>query len=675
MEFKVALNQNNLIRGELEAGGQNQVVICPEDGLDYILYNKDKEGQEWNLEDARYFVLNAKVLEENSLCFQLSFYENKEEEPSMRIIFGLLPQVDVGVPISLEILDSQTLFPERTEGRLKMSIFGKPVRVKDVEEIRLQTAPGFKAFRVGIKDMFFTEEYKPSPLVKKPLIDELGQWIPKNWSEKLSGREQSNLFLRDLLKKAEEDNKGTYEFKDWDCYGGYTKLQFQKTGWFHIEERNHRFWMVDPLGNGFISTGLDCINPGESTRTDPVVAWLPDLPKRESEYEDCYSNRRRGKYEFFNFGISNLIHAFGKDTWKEAWMKIVKMYLTKWGINTIGNWSDLEFISYAKMPYVIPMDLQTIEGFPMTQAAIFRDFPDVFAKEYEEKSLLYAEGLLQFKDDPYLVGYFMRNEPEWAFVYELNIAEEMLASPYDFVSKDEFISRMKNEYELIEEFNKCWNLELKEFDELRLPLYKASKLSDKAKEDLKAFSVEMITRYVELPAKALRKVDPNHLNLGMRYAYITDSSLLSGSDNFDVFSINSYQITPLEAMNLVGEMLNKPVMIGEFHQGALDKGLTAHGIRGVTTQKERGVAYRYYVEQAIKSQYYLGAHYFQLNDQSCLGRFDGENYQIGLIDVCMNEYIDMTKAMQDCHNNIYHVALGETQGFDKIPQDIPPIHY
>ncbi len=116
-------------------------------------------------------------------------------------------------------------------------------------------------------------------------------------------------------------------------------------------------------------------------------------------------------------------------------------------------------------------------------------------------------------------------------------------------------------------------------------------------------------------------------------------------------------------------------MIGEFHQGALDKGLTAHGIRGVTTQKERGVAYRYYVEQAVKSKYYLGAHYFQLNDQSCLGRFDGENYQIGLIDVCMNQYSDMTKAMQDCHSTLYQVALGEVKGYDKIPEDIPPIHY
>lgn len=674
MEVSIALNKKNFIRGHVEATSEGQIIICPEEGMDYILYNRTADGQEWNLEEAKYFVLHTKLLEENSLCFQLSFYERGDKEPSMRMIFGLLPQVDVQVPISLEILNSQTLFPPRTEGRLKMSIFGKPVRIKDVEEIRLQTAPGYKPFKVDIKEMKFTDKYKPYPLERKPLIDELGQWVPKNWNEKLSGREESNIFLRELLKEAEEAEH-TYEFKNWNCYGGYTGLQFQKTGWFHIEERENRFWMVDPLGNGFISTGLDCINPGESTRTDPVEPWLPELPGKEGEFEECFYNRRKSGYDFFNFGISNLIHAFGKEAWREAWMKIIKMYLIKWGINTIGNWSDGEFIRFAKMPYVIPMDLQTEVGFPMTEAAIFRDFPDVFAKEYEEKALLYADGLKQYKDDPYLIGYFMRNEPEWAFVYDLNIAEEMLASCCNFISKDEFINRMRNKYEVIEAFNKSWNLELKDFDDLRLPIYKASKLSEEAKNDLRRFSIEMITRYVEIPAKALRAVDANHLNLGMRYAYITDSSLLSGSENFDVFSINSYQITPLESMDLVGEMLNKPVMIGEFHQGALDKGLTAHGIRGVTTQKERGVGYRYYVEQAIKSRYYLGAHYFQLNDQSCLGRFDGENYQIGLIDVCMQEYRDMTKAMRECHSNIYQVALGEIEEFKQIPQDIPPIHY
>ena len=161
----------------------------------------------------------------------------------------------------------------------------------------------------------------------------------------------------------------------------------------------------------------------------------------------------------------------------------------------------------------------------------------------------------------------------------------------------------------------------------------------------------------------------------MRYAYITDPSLLAGSECFDVFSINSYQTSPYNQIEYVGKLLDKPVMIGEFHHGALDCGLTAHGIRGVRTQKDRGDAYRYYLEQAARSRYFVGAHYFQLNDQSCLGRFDGENYQIGLIDVCMQPYAPMAEGMKAAHSVVYDVAMGKRKAFAAAPEDLPPIHY
>jgi hypothetical protein len=269
----------------------------------------------------------------------------------------------------------------------------------------------------------------------------------------------------------------------------------------------------------------------------------------------------------------------------------------------------------------------------------------------------------------------MRNEPAWAFVYDLNIAEEMLANPAATTSKKVFVNKIISVYKDISDFNLAWNLSLNSYEDLYQPIYHACSLSVQAKQDLTEFSKEMITLYVELPAKACRKVDPHHLNLGMRYAYITDISLLSGYENFDVFSINSYQFSPYAEVESIGSQLNMPVMIGEFHQGALDMGLTAHGIKGVKDQSERAKAYRYYVEQGSLSPYYLGAHYFQLNDQSCLGRFDGENYQIGLIDVCMQEYQEMVEAMQQCHSQIYQVAVGAVPAFDTLPLHVPPIHY
>ena len=70
-----------------------------------------------------------------------------------------------------------------------------------------------------------------------------------------------------------------------------------------------------------------------------------------------------------------------------------------------------------------------------------------------------------------------------------------------------------------------------------------------------------------------------------------------------------------------------------------------------------------------------GAHYFQYNDQSALGRFDGENYQIGLVDVCSQEYPEMAQAMRRCHVGMYDVAMGRKPPYDACPEEVAPIHY
>ena len=654
--------------------------LCPETGLDLCIYQRGSEASEHiSLDKLNYLVLEATVLEEYSMCLQVNIYRGKMQEgqeADFRMIFGLLPGIKLVVPLDLNILSSQDIFPPRTQGRLKMTVFGKPIRREEIHEIHLTTMPYVKEHMLRIHQLHFAVTEPVVILEKLKLVDELGQWLPKEWPTKLPDRDACTAFLKRLEQKA-ASFQCNFPYADWDSYGGWLKNPMTKTGWFHTEYDGHRWWLVDPDGNAFLSTGIDCIIPGNETRIDLLRPWCSYLPDPVGDYKDAYDNGRHYDMdiELFNYGIANMISAFSTDHWRECWAKMIKSYLYSWGVNTIGNWSDLSFIRYAKMPYVLPLDRYSTIGYPSTSVKIFRDFPDVYAEEYCSASEEYAKALLPFAQDPYLIGYFMRNEPAWAFVYDLNIAEEMLANPATLASKIIFIDKMRHTYHEIHNFNLAWNLSLNSYEDLYQPIYHACGLSEHAKKDLSDFSKDMITRYVELPAKACRKVDPNHLNLGMRYAYITDLSLLSGYENFDVFSINSYQFSPYQEVESIGSQLNMPVMIGEFHQGALDRGLTAHGIKGVKDQSERAKAYRYYVEQGSLSRYFLGAHYFQLNDQSCLGRFDGENYQIGLIDVCMQEYREMAEAMNQCHSLIYQVAAGTTPAFNTLPVHVPPIHY
>ena len=53
----------------------------------------------------------------------------------------------------------------------------------------------------------------------------------------------------------------------------------------------------------------------------------------------------------------------------------------------------------------------------------------------------------------------------------------------------------------------------------------------------------------------------------------------------------------------------------------------------VEDQQQRGVAYRYYTENAYAHPALVGTGYFQWCDQDMTGRGDGENYNCGLIDV------------------------------------------
>jgi len=193
---------------------------------------------------------------------------------------------------------------------------------------------------------------------------------------------------------------------------------------------------------------------------------------------------------------------------------------------------------------------------------------------------------------------------------------------------------------------------------------------------MKAFSRKMLRAYVEIPAKACRRADPNHMILGMRWAWISDPELVTGWENFDVFSINCYAVDPTEAVSRVVQLgVDLPVMIGEFHFGALDAGLTATGLEGVASQHDRGLAYRYYCERVAAHPNGVGCHYFQCYDQFLLGRFDGENYNIGLFDICSQPYPEMMKAVRECSRSLYQVACGKLAPTEEKAQSIPMIAY
>ncbi|WP_228842424.1 hypothetical protein, partial [Halococcus agarilyticus] len=116
-----------------------------------------------------------------------------------------------------------------------------------------------------------------------------------------------------------------------------------------------------------------------------------------------------------------------------------------------------------------------------------------------------------------------------------------------------------------------------------------------------------------------------------------------------------------------------PILIGEFHFGALDAGLPATGVSRVPDQASRGDAYRVYVEDAATKPWCVGTHYFALYDESAIGRFDGENCNFGFLDVCSRPYEPLADAARRTHGRIYDLATGSTDPYDDAPEYLPEV--
>jgi hypothetical protein len=263
------------------------------------------------------------------------------------------------------------------------------------------------------------------------------------------------------------------------------------------------------------------------------------------------------------------------------------------------------------------------------------------------------------------------NEPIWAFFSELPAAG-MLYNTESCAARDELARFLKRKYADNTALSAAWSAPAS-FERIGRGKWQGV-LSKAALEDLRAFSAVLVERYFEAISKACRKVDPNHLNLGMRWAGLPADWAVPGMRSFDVFSLNCYQEKlPRDRAGQIHDLLKMPVMVGEWHFGALDVGLPASGIGHVRTQRDRGRAYRIYLEDAAADPYCVGVHWFVLYDQSALGRFDGENYNIGFLDICNRAYEELGAAAIAAHERMYAVASGREPAYADAPEYLPKL--
>jgi hypothetical protein len=443
-----------------------------------------------------------------------------------------------------------------------------------------------------------------------PLVDEFGQWIPAEWPGKAKTIE--------ALKAAwnEEENALNLEIPDVTRYGGFKGTKVRATGFFRTEKINNRWWFVDPEGYLFFSSGSTGIGPrAEFVRVKGREYIFKAFPPPELSLPDQPSGRGGQGYPFYSW---NLYRRFGDD-WYQKWMDFTVKRMESWGLNTIANWSDTTFAGSHRKAYVA-----NISGWGTNPKTM--GMPDVYAPDYAARvDTTAARQCAHRKNDPYLLGYFIGNEPVWP--HRESELIDIILNGEQCPMKDELIKYLAG---------------------------------GDTPERRKAFIYDTYSLFISIVNSAISKHDPNHLNLGLRFGGSAPAEIIKASkDYFDVFSINiyGYEANPKEIQKIY-ELTGLPVIIGEFHFGTPGRGL-APGLAQTKNQEERGVAYRFYVENAASHPAVIGTHWFQWLDQPATGRNDGENYNIGLIDITDLPYKEFIDDARETHKRLLNVHSGK----------------
>jgi len=615
------------------------------------------------LASARFLTADALLDGSFQTVFQLVLQEG-EAGPAFRLGFALLNQCSARIRMALSAVDQNRWMFQREGAWLKPLAGGARVSLEKVDRMTLRVLrSGGRPSRWCLTNFTATatdvQKLAEPVLPKGALLDELGQSRLHDWPGKSRGRTDVTERLKGQLSAA-----STHRFPDsFSKFGGWKEKRFEATGFFRKQHDGKRWWLVDPEGFACWSAGMDCVRVDTEANYDGLekaLAWLPEPSER---YRGVYSARETRRAKSINFLAANLIEAFG-DGWYDAWKKIALGELRRLGFNTVANWSDWQIAREAGFPYVRPLSAR-LQNTP----SVYRDFPDVFSPQFDGDAKQFAQQLAETRDDPAFQGYFLMNEPTWGFSSELP-AVGMLFNTPECATRQELARVLAKKYSDKQALSKAWEIETS-FDEIARGVWRHP-VKTKALTDLEEFSGTMTEKFFKTLSQACREVDPKHLNLGIRYHTVPPKWVVEGMKSFDVFSMNCYrEKVPFQDTETISKMLAMPVLIGEWHFGALDVGLPASGIGHVRNQSARGQAYRIYLEDAAANPYCVGVHWFTLYDQSALGRFDGENYNIGFLDVCNRPYDEMAKAGRASHERLYQVASGTAQKYSEAPEYLP----
>lgn len=391
----------------------------------------------------------------------------------------------------------------------------------------------------------------------------------------------------------------------YDRFGGYRQVFFDDhhSGFFGVRKKEGKCWFVDPLGNGFISKGVNSVQMLPSPRKDGTHPYTENV-KESYRHKDDWAEKNVARLKGLHF-------------------------------NTAGSWCDDEV--YARLPHNRILGCAHTAGFQWVK----RDFFDVFSRDFTEGvDKLCREKCAPCKDDKLLIGYFSDNELNWAMGADARsyMIDYYLGQDSDAAGRNAVLDLLREKYGAIEKLNRAWGASYASFDQMTTPTW--SDAPPQGYLDDNDLVIEAAARrYFSVCNNAIKKHDPNHLYLGCRLAFPNEhmEPVYRGMrGHVDVVTVNHYRMKPEpHRLGRIYEITGAPVMITEFSFVAMDSGLpnTKGASKPVGTQAQRSLLFDSYVSELMKTDYVIGYHWFQYIDQPHEGRgLDGENQNYGIVD-------------------------------------------
>lgn len=427
------------------------------------------------------------------------------------------------------------------------------------------------------------------------------------------------------------------------CLGTFAPVSFagptEDVNYYRVEQRNGVWWFRSPDGRPFYSLGVNVVDMG---------------PSRER-----YNSNSPEYAAFLHYRSP------------EAWSATILQRLRSWNFNTLGGWSSKEAPRDA-MPYTIVLHLGGAARLPWT---------DIFGADVERKFDESARRqITSVANDKNLIGYFSDNELGW---WDDTLLDYYLKQPSTNATRKVLMRLLREHYrndfsQLLKDFDVKGSTN---FDELDHHSALTIKTGGRAMAIVDKFTFLVAERYYKLAHDAIRRYDANHLILGDRYhGYVPRSVAQAATPYVDVISTN-YAADWTDGniadfyLNSLFRVTRKPILITEFYFSAKENRSgnrnSSAAFPVVATQRERARSFRQNLASLTSLPFVVGAHWFQYYDEPSNGRTDGEDYNMGLVDIHDRPYEELTAAASAFSASTIHEKARLPQTATSVVQQVP----